>query len=253
MIPAVGDDPVDVGSWVERWLSPPRWARYLDAVDGDRGRALVLYEWNARASAAVLHDLAHLEIGLRNAYDRVLAAATPGGDWTDPAGPLFAPIWRTRRHQRVDVNQRCRQALAEARRVAGAGVPRGKVVAELTFGFWRYLSSAAHEKSLWVPHLHRAFARRTRRHDDVDRPVADLNRLRNRAAHHEHLLTVDLRQAHRTGVALADRIDPDLGAHLRRTAALPSIVADSRTPPGVRPTPRGARWAGIDASDCSST
>ena len=127
-------------------------------------------------------------------------------------------------------------------------MPRGKVVAELTFGFWRYLSSAAHEKSLWVPHLHRAFARRTRRHDDVDRPVADLNRLRNRAAHHEHLLTVDLRQAHRTGVALADRIDPDLGAHLRRTAALPSIVADARTPPGVRPTPRGARWAGIDAS-----
>lgn len=61
------------GSWVEAWLSAPRFAVYLTATGGDRARALALYEWNAQLSAALLHDLAHLEVGLRNAYDVVLS------------------------------------------------------------------------------------------------------------------------------------------------------------------------------------
>ena len=45
------------GSWVEAWLSAPRFAVYLTATGGDRARALALYEWNAQLSAALLHDL----------------------------------------------------------------------------------------------------------------------------------------------------------------------------------------------------
>jgi hypothetical protein len=165
-----------------------------------------------------LHDLAHLEIGLRNAYDRVLSLHP--GDWTDPHGRLFAPLWRRRGATRVDVNERARQGLLEARRHAGPGAPHGKVVAELMFGFWRYLSSSAHEKTLWVPYLHRAFPPGTRRRQDVDEPIAALNRLRNRAAHHEHLLTEDLPARHRELLALAQRMDADLGRHLHRVSML---------------------------------
>ena len=112
------------GVWVERWLSIPRFARYQQAVGGDRATALDLYEWNVAVSAAFLHDLAHLEIGLRNAYDRVLDRTGP--DWTQPSGPLFAPLWRTRPGKgRVDVNARNRQTLSDARCQAGSGAPRG--------------------------------------------------------------------------------------------------------------------------------
>ena len=46
--------------------------------------SIYLYEWNAKLSAALLHDLSHLEVGLRNACDRQLAAAALPGDshWT---------------------------------------------------------------------------------------------------------------------------------------------------------------------------
>jgi len=206
-------------------LSAPRFARYLQAAGGDRGLALELYEWNACAAAAMQHDLAHLEIGLRNAYDRVLTAARPDEDWTDPAGPLFAPLLRAHGGRSpADVNERSRELLVSARRQAGGGAAHGKVVAELTFGFWRYLSSAAHEKTLWVPYLHRAFCRGTDRRRDVDEPMAALTRLRNRAAHHECLLAYDLPSHHTALLVLAGRLGPDLGIYLKDVARTPACL-----------------------------
>jgi hypothetical protein len=98
---------VRAGPWVERWLSQPRHAVYLTASQGDPQLALDLYEWNAEISAALLRDLAHLEVGLRNAYDRSLSARWPGPPhWTIAGIPAFAPLWRNRRGRRVDVNLR---------------------------------------------------------------------------------------------------------------------------------------------------
>ncbi|CAM3408691.1 hypothetical protein NODU109028_15620 [Nocardioides dubius] len=33
--------------WVTHWLSPARFAVYVEAAAGDRAGALALYEWNA--------------------------------------------------------------------------------------------------------------------------------------------------------------------------------------------------------------
>jgi hypothetical protein len=55
------------GPWVEVWLSSPRFSRYMKAADGRSDKALQLYEWNATLTAAVLHDLAHVEVAMRNA------------------------------------------------------------------------------------------------------------------------------------------------------------------------------------------
>ncbi|MGB7235837.1 MAG: hypothetical protein WBD41_07595, partial [Rhodococcus sp. (in: high G+C Gram-positive bacteria)] len=60
------------GQWVEDWLSAERFRTYLKRAGFDRGRALALHEWNAQLNAALLHDFAHLEVGLRNMYDRAL-------------------------------------------------------------------------------------------------------------------------------------------------------------------------------------
>src|SRR5688572_28629001 len=87
------------GPWVEAWLSPPRFRVYAAAVGGDRGLALDLYEWNAVASAAFQHDLAHLEVALSNSYDAAIVANTPPGLWhwtTDPYR-LFPVRWRAAR------------------------------------------------------------------------------------------------------------------------------------------------------------
>ena len=67
------------GQWVETWLSAARFGAYLDATGGDRQRALDLYELNAAVSAVLHRDIAHLEVGLRNAYDRAILTRTPAG------------------------------------------------------------------------------------------------------------------------------------------------------------------------------
>ena len=212
---------------MEDWLSAPRFAVYLAAASADRDRALALYEWNAQLSAALMHDLAHVEVGLRNAYDVALSARWPGPPhWTQAADTVFAPVYRTRGRRRVDVNNKPRDSLRHALVNAGSRTaPPGKIVAELMFGFWRYLSSAAHEKTLWVPALHRAFPPGTDRAVHVDGPVGRLHDLRNRVAHHEPLLTTDVasRLADLTG--LAARLDPQLGQCLQATSTVANLLS----------------------------
>lgn len=216
----VEDHPAD-GSWIERWLSAPRLRRYLDAAAQDRQRALALYDWNARVSAAVLRDLAHLEVALRNAYDRALLDAAPPGcsHWTFSAATLFAPLYRTKRApggvpRLVDVNRPSREIVeAAVRNAGGLSAPPGKVIANLSFGFWRYLSSKAHEKSLWVPYLHAAFPQKTNR-ADVDARIGRLHGLRNRAAHHEPLLDTNLLARLDDLLWIAERLDPAFGRYM---------------------------------------
>ena len=57
----------------EHWLSGPRYRRYLKVASGDHDQALQLYVWNSRVAAAGAADVGHLEVALRNAYDRQLA------------------------------------------------------------------------------------------------------------------------------------------------------------------------------------
>lgn len=141
-----------VGLWVERWLSRPRFAVYVRACDGDRARAIRLYQWNAATSQAFGLDLGHLEVALRNAYDTAITARWGGSQhWLlDPASPVRRPLIR----QGIDHNHRRRAQIAEAcDRAGGTAATQGKIIAELPFGFWRFLSSASRQSSLWMPYL----------------------------------------------------------------------------------------------------
>ncbi|TCO23391.1 Abi-like protein [Kribbella steppae] len=218
--------PPPAGPWVQRWLSPARLAKYRTATDCDLQRALQLYEWNAKISAALMRDLGHVEIGLRNAYAEVIEhywSGTPD-HWTRSAATLFRPVYRMRDGEPVDINRQQRAQLEEACARVGPDGPPGKVIAELTFGFWRFLSSSAHEKTVWVPFLHRAYPPGTNRKRDVDSRVATLNRLRNRVAHHEPLIGENLPREAAKVSALAGLLDPELGAYVAATSDVPGLL-----------------------------
>lgn len=211
------------GPWVEQWLSPPRFGVYLTAADSDRARALALYEWNTAMSAAVLHDLAHVEIALRNAYDRALTTHAPPGapHWTADPWTYFPAVTRRAANGALhDANERPREQITRARSGAGRTAPPGKVIAELTFGFWRYLSTSAHEVPLWRPYLHHGFLPGTSRRA-VDGPMVRLHKLRNRVAHHEPLLAQNLTQGYEDTRALAGLISPDLQAYVESVTSWP--------------------------------
>lgn len=91
------------------------------------------------------------------------------------------------------------------------------------FGFWRYLSSAAHEKTLWVPALHHAFKPGTDRRD-VDRPIGRLHNLRNRVVHHEPLLRSNVAGRLTDAIVVTSLIDPQLGQHLNATSRVPALL-----------------------------
>ncbi len=177
-------------------------------------------------SAAILHDLAHVEVALRNVYDRALSAGMPAGagHWTGQPYRFFAPLMRRASDGTTyDANDKPRKQIAVAVRAAGgSGAPPGKVIAELTFGFWRYLSTSAHEAPLWLPHLRQGFAPGTSRRA-VDGPASRLNGLRNRVAHHEPLLTANLTARRGDVVALAACISADLSAYVAASSTWAAV------------------------------
>lgn len=61
----------------EPGLSPERFSTYLRLAGGSRIRALTLHEWNTCVNAALLRDFAHLQVGVRNRYNRPLLGADP--------------------------------------------------------------------------------------------------------------------------------------------------------------------------------
>lgn len=237
------------GHWIERWLSPGRFAPYLSAAQGDRVLALRLYEWNTEISSAFLHDLAHVEVGLRNCYNLALEQHTPfPTHWTRHGSTLFAPVYRTmhrfnpstgrRAPVRSDINRMQRETLQRAISEAHQQTPHvqpppGKIIAQLTFGFWRFLSSSAHEVTLWRTYLHHGFPAGTSR-STIDRLVRDLHVLRNRVAHYEPLLGEDLARKHQRLIELANLIDPILATYARGTTQVSRLIRNRPKPaPGV--------------------
>ncbi|MFC5264974.1 hypothetical protein ACFPJ1_22910 [Kribbella qitaiheensis] len=217
---------------VERWLSKPRADRYLAHCSGDLAQGLELYFWNSRLAAAAFSDTCHLEVALRNAYDRELSARFP--DWAiDSGSRLFT---RTQGHpnaarKQVEMNRRSEQALADARRGLGASPTHGEVVAATTFGFWTRLTERDRASLFWNPMLSRAFV------DSPSRPhihelVSRINRFRNRLAHSEPVFSS------RTGLhdrlhdveTLLGHISPKISAVVRASSEVPAIMATCPVP-----------------------
>ncbi len=136
--------------------------------------ALHLYVRNTELSEALYGVVQGLEVLLRNATHRELSKGFGVESWYE-----FASL---RDFERNDIEEA--RAKIESRMLA---VTPGRMVAELTFGFWVNLYSNFYEGELWIKHLKTLFpagiARKTL-HQRLD----ELKRLRNRIAHHETLI-----------------------------------------------------------------
>lgn len=208
------------GPWVEQWLSPERFQTYVRMAGGDRSRALELHEWNTQLNAALLHDFAHLEVGLRNFYDRALMRAVHTGEshWTDRASftALFPAVPGNDARTHAD--------LGLARRKAGGpSAPPGKLLAELTFGFWVLMTSSRHTTLVWTPHLEALYpsgSQRRKIHEGLD----DLRKARNRVAHHEPVRVPDVNNLLRRMHRYASYISTDLARYIRQTSSVDALL-----------------------------
>lgn len=201
-------------------VTAERLGSYVRATNGTMADAFALYEWNTRASAGVIELSSMLEVITRNAIDQQLrewARARAGGrSWLD-AAPL---------------DQRGRNDIAKARDRATLQGRRpevhGRVIAELTLGFWRYIPESRYLTSLWVPAVHAAFPHGAsdlrQRQRDVAFRLQQLNFVRNRAAHHEPIHQRDLLRDYDLAVELAASVSPAAARWVRKVSTLPAII-----------------------------
>lgn len=222
---AADDDRAWHPETIRELLTTDRLRSYLASCDQDLAAALELYEWNLTASAAIMQTAAMVEVVVRNALDAQLVAWASGrgrGSWLD-AIPLDA-------RGRADVDK-ARERASNYGRVA---LMHGKVVAELSFGFWRYLTAQRYHASLWVPALHAAFPGgdddlRTRRRQ-VERHLADLMLVRNRAAHHEPIHRRNLARDLDVAVEITSWVHPEAGAWVAEKSAITSALVAKPVP-----------------------
>ena len=201
-------------------FSSERLAPYLAVTGSDPERAVALYAWNADLSAALATTIGHVEVLLRNAMHESLAA------WSERQ--FNEPRWF------VDpsglLHPRAAQDIRAARDRASRG-PRGessgRVVAELSFGFWRFLLAGHYDRSLWRQALFRAFPERRRR--EVHDAARILHLARNRLAHHEPMFNRPVGEIRSTALSLARWICPVTGEWISRHCRVTSLT-------GRRPT-----------------
>lgn len=211
--------------WYDRYLGSERLSRFLSASHNDREKAIALVDWDREMRGELQKVLGEWEVALRNAYDSAISSWWGGEQhWLlDPDSPVQRPTL----HGGNDINRRSRAAIAAADQRRRPGDPIGQVIANLTLGFWRYLSIRAREKSLWVPALHRAFPKGSDRYQ-VDSQIDMLYRLRNRVAHHEPVFHKPIKTYVVNLVASCDLLRPELAAQI---AGRPSFERLWRTRP----------------------
>lgn len=174
---------------IESWLSAPRYEKYLEASGGNDSIALDLYLWNVGLAQAVLKDVSFFEVALRNAYNRTITSNWDGaGHWLfDDASPVRRPILRRNKRGQVnDANRLNRNSIDHLRSGLRENATADDVVSNLSLGFWAHMTDRSHERDLWIPSIHKAWPKGTTR-SEVNDQIARINRVRNRAAHHEHL------------------------------------------------------------------
>ncbi len=203
---------------LERLITAERLRSYIERT-GSATAAVRLYEWNMRAAASVMELTGVVEVIARNALDRELRAwadRRTGAPWFDVA-PLDA-------RGRADLAN----ARARASRDGRRGEVHGRVIAELTFGFWRYLVESRYLTALWTPALHRAFphgpADSLTRQREVRRRLQQLHFVRNRAAHHEPIHARDLQRDHDYALELLGWVSPVAAEWAADTTSLRAVL-----------------------------
>ena len=205
-------------------LTRERLGSYFQVTYGSD--AIDLYDWNIRAGAALHEDLGRLEVLFRNAMDDALVRHGLAQGWQNP--------WYRQEHLFGRQSSQTRAVISDARQRAtkrGQHEVHGKVIAELGFGFWRFLCSPRYLTSLWVSALGSAFARHPLPNDpyriraDVEDRIQRLHFLRNRIAHHEPIHRRDLARDHHQLLEVVGWICSDSRSWVTARSRTPAVLA----------------------------
>jgi len=197
---------------IERLLSKERLLTYVAHAVGDRTRAFRLYTHNLKLSSSLFETIGGLEVALRNSMHLTLAQGFGSESWYDRVP------FRWLHHESASIQRAKDQIQSRKKRI----LP-GRIVAELTFGFWCALSGRAYSNTLWIPRLHKAFPNRRLGHGEAHRRLNEIRELRNRIAHHECILHLDLGNGYAQILETLNWICPITASWIESHSNFPSL------------------------------
>lgn len=132
-----------------------------------------LYLWNTRLTKTYLADIQHLEVLLRNCIHDALTGR-------------YSERWFD--NDLIPFNDAAKKNIRKAKkRAGGEGVPSGKIVAELSFDFWRFLLSSRYQASVW-PQVKKVLKKPPDSRQQFEDLVVIVYEMRNRCSHHESIV-----------------------------------------------------------------
>jgi hypothetical protein len=144
--------------------------------NSDYAELFAHYAWNMALSESLYTPLQCLEVSLRNSIHDAATAYFKTDTWLDLPGILYPPEFNKVRD--------AKDTLLKNKKPLDAG----RIIPELTFGFWTSLFDVRYEKILW-PWLLKPVVPNMPRHIRIRKNLSKrLNRvrtLRNRIFHHE--------------------------------------------------------------------
>ena len=175
---------------LQRWFSTERMSTYVCSAQMTDCDVIDLYVWNGRISKALLEDIAHVEVLLRNFMSKRLAKACGHEDWYKDDARFRFNSSKTRRFE-TSVMEIERQI-----RHSGKPVTPGRVIADMSLGSWCFLLSSRLEQTVWralrdpanggMPNYP------SRKRAVFESHVKTMRDLRNRLSHQEHLVLDNL-------------------------------------------------------------
>lgn len=172
-------------------FSELRVSKYLQACNGDAQGAIAFYKYNIQASQALYPLISVLEVALRNGIDRVLIKHFSDSNWLLTKQHEFAHhhnmVYKDlqgKMHSDEFFAGKLKKTEAKLK-YHGVTITHGKLLADLTFGFWvkffdtsaiKLLRGAPLEAFINKPHKKLALV-----HSHLNAIVT----LRNRIAHNE--------------------------------------------------------------------
>lgn len=197
------------------WLSDQRFQPFLDEADGDHLRAVAIYEWHVRLSAACFATINVFEVLLRNAVDRQLGMDQP----QMPIRETWLMDFNTLQPNGVKA-----VIVAVERLEKGKEITRSRIVAGVSFGFWAGLFSKTYEE-LWRHRLRLAFPNGAIMRKDLTQPMRSLQAFRNRVAHHDCLLNQPVRERYDEMIRISGWIDADAATWLDEQSSVAALLA----------------------------
>lgn len=198
---------------LSQWFSPARMSRYADHPAPE-----ALYLWNTQLTKTYLADIEHLEVLLRNCIHTALTSRY-GERWFD--------------NTRIAFSNAAGKSIRKAKnRAEGREAPPGKIIAELSFDFWRFLLSSHYQASIW-PQVEKTLKKKPNSRQQFEGFVVVVYNMRNRCSHHESIVQqrdIPREVAHLDSVdnaiqMVADFIDPHAATWIQNNSRVPSIRA----------------------------